>query len=75
VNVQGKDRKTALYWAVEKSHAQVVKFILGSNPELEAATKVTISYFVFTAYYIYSSIEYFIGVNLISPSLSFSKKF
>jgi len=43
VNVHSKDRKSALYWAVEKSHVNVVKLILGSNPDLEIATKVKIS--------------------------------
>ena len=36
-----QDRKTALYWAVEKNHVGVVKSILAANPDLELATKVT----------------------------------
>ena len=35
-----QDRKTALYWAVEKNHVGVVKSILSANPDLELATKV-----------------------------------
>jgi ankyrin repeat protein len=35
-----QDRKTALYWAVEKGNYAMVKLILGVNPDLEIATKV-----------------------------------
>lgn len=41
VDVTGKDRKTALYMAVEKSNVPVVKMLLGANPDLEMATKVS----------------------------------
>ncbi|TMW43156.1 hypothetical protein DOY81_011764, partial [Sarcophaga bullata] len=39
VDIQGKDRKTAIYTAVEKGHNQIVKILLQTNPDLEAATK------------------------------------
>lgn len=35
-----QDRKTALYWSVEKSHIPVVKLILSCQPDLEVSTKV-----------------------------------
>ena len=40
VTCELQDRKTALFWAVEKSHVGVVKSILAANPDLELATKV-----------------------------------
>lgn len=39
VDIQGKDRKTALYIAVEKGHTSIVKQLLHSNPDLELSTK------------------------------------
>ena len=39
--IRTQERKTALYWAVEKNHVSVVKSLLNSNPNLEAANKVT----------------------------------
>ena len=41
VNMTGKERKTALYWAVEKNHVAVVKALLNADPNLEIVTKVT----------------------------------
>lgn len=35
-----QDRKTALYWAVEKGHLDIVKSILHAGPDFELATKV-----------------------------------
>lgn len=35
-----QERKTALYWAVEKNHVSVVKSLLNSDPNLEISTKV-----------------------------------
>lgn len=40
VDVLGKDRKTAVYTAVEKGHLAVLKLLLQSNPDLELSTKV-----------------------------------
>lgn len=40
VDISGKDRKTALYMAVEKGNVAVVKMLLNANPDLEIATKV-----------------------------------
>lgn len=37
-----KDNKTALYWAVEKGNATMVRDILQCNPDTETCTKVTI---------------------------------
>lgn len=36
-----QDRKTALYWAVEKSHVSVVKLLVSAAPDLEIVTKVS----------------------------------
>lgn len=35
-----KDSKTALYWAVEKGNATMVRDILQCNPDTETCTKV-----------------------------------
>lgn len=40
VNVAGKDKKTALYIAVEKGHVAIAKLLLSANPDLELSTKV-----------------------------------
>ena len=37
-----QERKTALYWAVEKNHISVVKSLLNSDPNLEISTKVKV---------------------------------
>ena len=34
-----QERKTALYWAVEKSHVSIVRSLLNADPNLEIATK------------------------------------
>lgn len=39
VNIQGKDKKTALYMAVEKGHHSIVRMLLTANCDVEAATK------------------------------------
>lgn len=44
VDVLGKDRKTAVYNAVEKGHTGILKLLLHSNPDLELTTKVRILY-------------------------------
>lgn len=36
-----QDGKTALYWAVEKGNATMVRDILQCNPDTESATKVS----------------------------------
>lgn len=48
VDIPGKDRKTAIYMAVEKGNAGIVKILLNCNPDLEIATKV-----LFIPYFIY----------------------
>lgn len=40
VDIPGKDRKTAIYMAVEKGNVGIVKLLLNCNPDLEIATKV-----------------------------------
>lgn len=42
VDIPGKDRKTAIYVAVEKQNVGIVKLLLNCNPDLEIATKVSI---------------------------------
>lgn len=37
-----QERKTALYWAVEKNHISVVRSLLNSDPNLEISTKVKV---------------------------------
>lgn len=37
-----QDNKTALYWAVEKGNATMVRDILQCNPDTETCTKVMI---------------------------------
>ena len=39
INRNPQERKTALYWAVEKNHVHVVKSLLTADPNLEIATK------------------------------------
>lgn len=39
IDLQGKDRKTALYMAVEKGHNPIVKLLLSSNPDIELSNK------------------------------------
>lgn len=39
MDIQGKDRKTAVYTAVEKGHTHILKTLLPTNPDLEASTK------------------------------------
>lgn len=39
VDILGKDRKTAIYVAVEKGNVSIVKLLLTCNPDLELATK------------------------------------
>lgn len=41
VDVLGKDRKTAVYTAIEKGHIAILKLLLHSNPDLELSTKVS----------------------------------
>ena len=36
-----QDKKTALYWAVEKGHDEVVRALLKANPNLELCTRVS----------------------------------
>lgn len=40
-----QDGKTALYWAVEKGNATMVRDILQCNPDTESATKVSLNFF------------------------------
>lgn len=40
IDTAGKDKKTALYTAVEKNNPGIVKILLGSNPDLEVTNKV-----------------------------------
>lgn len=47
VDVPGKDRKTAIYIAVEKGYVAIVKMLLNANPDLEIATRVKIKIFGF----------------------------
>jgi len=35
-----QDRKTALYWAVEKGHAEIVRLLLDNDADMEICTKV-----------------------------------
>lgn len=42
VDTPGKDKKTALYTAVEKGNASLVKLLLSANPDLEVTTKVVL---------------------------------
>ena len=35
-----QDRKTALYWAVEKGHADIVSLLLDNDADMEITTKV-----------------------------------
>lgn len=42
MNIAGKDRKTAIYIAVEKGHVAIAKLLLNANPDLEITTKVCI---------------------------------
>lgn len=39
IDTAGKDKKTAIYTAVEKGNTAVVKLLLSSNPDLEVTTK------------------------------------
>lgn len=39
VDIQGKDKKTAIYVAVEKGNVNIVKLLLNCNPDLEVPTK------------------------------------
>lgn len=36
-----QEGKTALYWAVEKGYNEIVRLLLGSEPDLELCTKVS----------------------------------
>lgn len=40
IDTPGKDRKTAIYTAVEKGNTAIVKLLLNANPDLEVTTKV-----------------------------------
>jgi len=40
IDTAGKDRRTAVYTAVEKGNNAVVKLLLSANPDLEVSTKV-----------------------------------
>lgn len=42
LDVPGRDRKTAIYTAVEKGHTAIVRLLLAANPDLEIQTKVCI---------------------------------
>lgn len=44
VDICGKDRKTAIYMAVEKSNVALVRMLLSANPDLEVPTKVCYAY-------------------------------
>lgn len=46
VDIAGKDKKSAIYIAVEKGNINIVKLLLNSNPDLEIATKVIQSTFL-----------------------------
>lgn len=35
-----QDRKTALYWAVEKGHDDIVQLLIDNDADLEISTKV-----------------------------------
>lgn len=43
ITIHWQERKTALYWAVEKSHISVVRSLLTSDPNLEISTKVSLT--------------------------------
>lgn len=39
VDIVGKDRKSAIYVAVEKGNVSITKLLISHNPDLENATK------------------------------------
>lgn len=45
IDTPGKDKKTAIYTAVEKGNVGIVKLLLNANPDLEVTTKVIIIFF------------------------------